>query len=274
MRRFKTIAVDDEKKARDGIRVLLEKDKEIDLVAICENGMVAIEAIERFRPEILFLDIQMPEINGFEVLNSLPADIMPAVIFTTAYDQYALKAFEIHAIDYLLKPFTDDRFYQALERAKDHIDSAALQDLQDNLSRLLKNYVKSQAANPQASLIQGTTADNSPLTDRLVIKSSGKVYFLTFDEILSIEAQDYFVKIITPSAHYMVRERLKNIATRLPENVFLRVHRSTIVNIRAIRSWEPFFNGDFYLTLTNGKQIKGSRNYRKPLDALLSTKNK
>lgn len=273
MKQFKTIAVDDEKKARDGIRVLLKKDREIDLVAICENGMVAIDAIKQFRPEILFLDIQMPEINGFEVLNSLPADIMPAVIFTTAYDQYALKAFEIHAIDYLLKPFTDERFYHALERAKDHIDSAALQGIQENLTQLLKSYVKSQAENPQASLIQGSPAEGSPLADRLVIKSSGKVYFLEFDEILSIEAQDYFVKIVTPNAQYMVRERLKNMAARLPENIFLRVHRSTIVNIRAIRSLEPFFNGDFYLTLANGKQIKGSRNYRKPLDALLSANN-
>ncbi len=268
MNRFSAIVVDDEKKARDGLNVLLANDPEIDLVAICKNGMEAIQQINRQRPQLLFLDIQMPEINGFEVLSSIEPQLMPAVIFTTAYDQYALKAFEIHAIDYLLKPFTDERFYQAVARAKHHINTASLQQIHHNLNDLLKNY-QQQAKADNGSVIRENRKEADPLSDRLVIKSSGKVYFLQFDEIICIEANDYFIKIHTPTTHYMVRESLKTMESRLPENIFLRIHRSHIVNVRAIRSLEPFFNGDFYLNLSNGKTIKGSRNYKKRLEALI-----
>lgn len=269
MNRFSAIVVDDEKKARDGLSMLLSKDPEIDLVAVCKNGMEAITQINSLKPQLLLLDIQMPEINGFEVLSSIDPDKMLAIVFTTAYDQYALKAFEIHAIDYLLKPFTDERFFEALAHAKHHILHASLQQIHLNLNSLLKGYQTEQAAPENDRLISAESRQTAPFLERLVIKSSGKVYFLRFDEIIWIEACDYFVKIHTSDKTHMVRESLKTMENRLPESSFLRIHRSHMINSQMIRTLEPFFNGDFFITLSNGKTLKGSRNYKHRLEAFM-----
>lgn len=258
MNEMKIIAVDDEKQAREGLKALLERDPDVELVASCKDGMEALISIEKLRPELLFLDIQMPEINGFEVLNSLPQKMIPPVIFTTAYDQYALKAFEIHAIDYLLKPFTDARFFEALNRAKEQIQNAKHIQLQTGLLNLLQNYSSSKTE-PNRLVREGL--HNSSVT-RLVVKTSGKIHILPLANILFFEACDYYVKIHTVEQEYMVRESLKALAARLPADSFIRVHRSTIVHIEAVRDLQPYVNGDFHITLKNKTCLKGSRNYR------------
>ena len=258
MTKIRAIAVDDEKQAREGLKALLKKDPEVELIACCSNGMEAIASIIKLRPALLFLDIQMPEVNGFEVLNSLPKKNIPPVIFTTAYDQYALKAFEIHAIDYLLKPFTDSRFFQALDYAKEQIRNTTHTQLQKRLLGLLQNY--SSLETEPTRLIREDSRDFP--VKRLVVKTSGKIHILQLRSILFFEACDYYVKIHTDKQEYMVRESLKALTARLPSDSFVRIHRSTIIHIESVQELQPYTNGDFHVTLRNGIRLKGSRTYR------------
>ncbi len=262
MKKISTIVVDDEKQARNGLKVLLERDPEIEVLSFCSNGMEAIEQITRLQPQLLFLDIQMPEINGFDVIGSLPEHLLPAVIFATAYDKYALRAFEVHAIDYLLKPFTDKRFFQALEHAKNQIRSNQSLAVHQGLASLLTDY-QSRSENAATVIIHDRVP--SAARDRLVIKSSGKIQFIPLNHIRYLLSKDYYVTVFTDKSEYMVRESLKALLERLPEEIFLRIHRSHVINLNAIRTIEPYTNGDFHVTLLNGSTLRGSRKYRKAL---------
>ncbi len=259
MKKIKTIIVDDETKALDGLKVLLKDVDEIELCAACENGVEAIESIEKHKPDLLFLDIQMPEVNGFEVLNNIPEEIMPVVIFTTAYDQYALKAFEMHAVDYLLKPFSNERFYESLNHAKKIITKNKI-----DLLSLISDYQKEIKDKIENKLINET--ENNFPQKRLVVKSSGKIYFLNFDDIKYFEAEDYYLSIHTKNKNLLIRESLKNIEQKLPANQFVRIHRSRIINSDFIEVIQPHFNNDFYVTLKDGSKLKGSRNYKENLN--------
>lgn len=258
---IKTIIIDDEEEAREGVRVLLERDPEVELVAMCKHGLEAINAIYEHQPHLVFLDIQMPEINGFEVLNSIRPEAMPAVIFVTAYDQYAIRAFEVHAIDYLLKPFTDERFYRALTFAKQHIHQ---KNLNPKLNALLQQYQKENTQAQGDYLIQ-ERASNRPSSNRLVIKSSGKIYFIQLEDIRWIEAYDYYIKIHIEGRFYLVRESMKRMVQKLPENQFARIHKSSIVNLNQIVELEPYFNGEYIVHLQSGEKLKLSRNFKKNL---------
>ncbi len=259
MDKFKTVIVDDEVKALDGLKVLLKNFEEIELCAACENGIEAIESIEKHKPDLLFLDIQMPEINGFEVLNSIPEEIMPVVIFTTAYDRYALKAFEMHAVDYLLKPFSNERFYESLNHAKKIITKNKI-----DLLSLINDYQNEIKNKSESKLIN--ESGNSVSQKRLVVKSSGKIYFLNFNDIKYFEAEDYYLSIYTTNKKLLIRESLKNIEQKLPDNQFVRIHRSRIINSEFIEIIQPHFNNDFYVTLKDGNKLKGSRNYKENLN--------
>lgn len=257
--RLTTIIVDDEPEAREGVALLLNNDPDTEVVAICANGLEAIATIEEFSPDLLFLDIQMPQVNGFEVLSSLaadrhPAGRHPAVIFTTAYDEYTLRAFEVHAVDYLLKPFTDERFYRALNHAKQLIRARQTPTLQSLLQAQLTKTAD------QSALIR---EDSPVVSDKLIVKTDGRVHFVPYPDIVWIEAFDYYVKVHVSDRYFLLRDSLKRLERQLPSAQFVRIHKSSIVNRRFVEALLPQEHGsEFEVRLTNGVSLRSSRSYR------------
>ena len=255
-----TIIVDDEPEAREGVTLLLASDPEVQVVAVCANGLDAISSIENHVPDLLFLDVQMPQVNGFEVLNSLAPAQRPAVIFTTAYDEYTLRAFEVHAIDYLLKPFTDERFFRSLNHAKQLIcaqQSSALQSL------LQEHQIKTT---DESTLIQ---EENPATKDKLVVKADGRVHFVAYADIIWVEAYDYYVKVHVRDRYFLLRDSLKHLEQRLPSEQFVRIHKSSIVNRRYVEALLPQEHGSEYeVVLSNGITLRSSRSYREGVKQL------
>ncbi|MEQ9307077.1 MAG: LytTR family DNA-binding domain-containing protein [Marinoscillum sp.] len=248
MSKISCIIVDDEKTAREGLSLLLQDFPEISVIGTCKNGVEAIDQIRAYKPNLLLLDIQMPVINGFEVLASIPQPY-PTTIFITAHDEYALKAFEVNAIDYLLKPFSDKRFAEAMERAIQKITTQQNQQL----SGLLR-HTKSSLQQPTS-----LTGINE---DRLVIRSDGSVHLVNFADIVFIEAFDYYVKIHVADRFYLLRETMKNMEVKLGRGGFCRIHKSYIVNLQKICSVEKQDSGDYLAVLNDGIKLKVSRGYR------------
>lgn len=243
--KIKTLIVDDEPLARDRVKRFLRDEHDIRIVGECGNGTEAIEAITGQKPDLVFLDIQMPEKNGFEVVKALDPQSMPSIIFVTAYDQYALQAFDVHALDYLLKPFNRERLHRAVAHARDHIEHKSLGNLDERL----------------ASLIADIRCEKKYL-ERLVVKSVGRVFFLKTDEIDWIEAAGNYVKLHTGRESHMIRETMNGIEAKLNPDKFLRIHRSTVVHIDRIKELHPMFSGDYAVILRNGTELALSRNYR------------
>jgi two-component system LytT family response regulator len=248
---IKSVIVDDEPLACRRIRRLLQTDPEIQVVATCTNGPEAVKAIEQHRPELLFLDIQMPGMNGFGVIEAIE-HIQPQIIFVTAYDRYAIQAFDVHALDYLLKPFDRVRFDAAVARAKTVIQ----QETQRGIARELMSLRDELRVKPK-------------YLDRLVIKSGGRISFLKTQEIDWIEAQGKYVAIHTGKETHVVREGLSSLEGDLNPKKFLRIHRSTIVNLDRIQSLQPWFHGDCKVILYDGTKLMLSRHYRQRFDDLL-----
>lgn len=255
---IKTVIVDDEKAAREGLETLLSEDKDIELMRCCKDGMEAIEYLRDGPCDLLLLDIQMPAISGFDVLNSIPS--APTTIFITAFDEYAVQAFDHHALDYLLKPFTNERFYQALQRAKSQIRS---RKSQDNTFNQLLDYLKGQEESSE--LVPMNRTDKT----RLVIRSSGKIVLINTDGILWVEAYDYYVRIHCGEETHMIRESLKGIHERLPPEHFMRVHKSAIVNMTRVKSLEHLQNAEYMINLDDGTSVKVSRSYKASVDNYL-----
>ena len=265
MKSIKTLIVDDEKEARDGVSFLLQKDADVEVIGMCKNGVEAVRFIQENTPDLVFLDIQMPGVNGFEVLNSIPKEKLPAVIFITAYDQYSLKAFEVHAVDYLLKPFTDERFFQALDHAKAFLNGRASSKVQEALVDLLAAYENQARNQPGNQLGEALSPNKMIFNDRLVIKADGKIHFVPLKDIIWVQAFDYYIKVHVSNRFYLVRERLKKMEATLPPNMFLRIHKSSLVNINAIQELTPHLNNEYIVTLLNGQKLKISRSYRERL---------
>ncbi len=262
MERITTIIVDDELEAREGVVALLTKDQQINVVAVCANGIEAIQAIREYHPELLFLDIQMPQVNGFEVLNSTTKEYLPAIIFTTAYDEYTLQAFEVHAVDYLLKPFTDERFFAALNHAKQLLNQ------KNTATQSIPNLVQSRVKSGQSSQLINT---DSFASERLTIKVNGKIHFIPLEEIIWIEAYDYYVKIHVAERFFLLRDSLKKMEARLPFPPFVRVHKSSIINQKYLQEIAPQHNGNEYqLSLTSGQKLHSSRSYRDQIKNLIT----
>ena len=246
--KIRALIVDDEPLGRERIRTLLKEDAEVEVAGECPDGPRAVAAIERLKPDLLFLDVQMPEMDGFAVLDAIAEKHMPAIIFVTAYDRYAVKAFEVHALDYLLKSFDRERFGSALARAKEEIRRSHGGALNERLAGLLADLEAKK---------QRTT--------RVVIKSAGRIFFLPVAEIDWVEAADNYVRIHAGREAHLVRETLQSLENRLDPARFLRIHRSTIVNLDRIRELQPLFHGDYAVRLRDGTELTLSRNYREKL---------
>lgn len=265
MQKVRTIIVDDEFEAREGLKTLLVNDTEIDLLGLCKNGIEAIDMINGYKVDLMFLDIQMPLINGFEVVNSISKERLPHIIFVTAYDQYALKAFEVHAIDYILKPFTSRRFQEGLMRAKQLIRQQQVQSEKDKLKRLSESFMQQDTSSDQ-NLIQ----ENNLAEQRLIVKEKGKVHFVGLHDIIWLQAYDYYVKIHVKKRYYLIRESLKKLEENLPSNLFIRVHKSSIINQQFVEQIKLVGSGEYMINLKNGAEVKSSRTYKDTIKDLLN----
>jgi two-component system LytT family response regulator len=251
-RPIRTLIVDDEALARKFIRRMLKDDRDFEIVGECSNGKETVAMIRAENPDVVFLDVQMPEMDGFDVLESIGFERLPEIIFTTAYEQYAIRAFELHALDYLLKPFDQARFKEAIRYTKERFGSERRNDEGTQLRALVEN-IKNK---PQH-------------LERLVIKSGGRITFLRTDEITWIEADDKYVHLHTSTARPMVRQTLSAMEEQLDPARFRRIHRSAIVNIEQIAELQPLFSGEYSILLQDGTKLTLSRNYKDKLFELL-----
>jgi two-component system, LytTR family, response regulator len=248
------IVVDDEPLARDLLRGMLESYPEVELVAECSDGRAALKAIRKLGPDLVFLDVEMPKMDGFDLIQELDPETMPAIVFVTAYDRYALRAFEIHALDYLLKPFDEERLDRALKRARGQLDRS---DRGEELARVL-------------ALLEDLGArDRFP--DRIAIRRSDRTILQPVAEIDWLEADGKHVKIHVAGKTYAIREAMSRIERQLDPRRFLRVSRSAIVNVDRIREVQPWFHGDHVVVLENGDQVTTTRTYRSAVNDLLQS---
>ena len=246
--KIRTLIVDDEPLAREKIRMFLERDSEIEVIGECVDGVHAVASIEESSPDLVFLDIQMPGKDGFEVLKAVGVDRVAAVIFVTAYDEHALRAFEFHALDYLLKPFAANRFQGALTRAKAQLLTESPEPFKKQLKTLL-----------------GSVDGDSRYIRRLVVKTGGRIVFLKVEEIDWIEAAGNYLTLHVGTTSHLIRETMNDLESRIDPAQFIRIHRSTIVNIDRIREMQPLFHGDLTVILMNGTRLMLSRNYKSRL---------
>ncbi len=267
---IRVLIVDDEPLARAGLRKLCERDPDMEVVGECADGRAAVAAVEQIEPDLLLLDIQMPSLDGFEVLSAIGPERMPHVIFVTAYDQFALRAFEVHALDYLLKPFSDKRFFEAVGRAKRAIHEAERTDLGARLLSLLKavGLEEPSAAEPIHASVDASTATRS-FVSRIAVKQEGRVVLVRADEIDWIEAADYCAKLHVRERVYVIRESLKSLAARLDPAHFFAVSRSAIVNLDRVREIQSFARGSQIVILNDGTRVTLSRARREALACLL-----
>ena len=254
MTRIRTLVVDDEPIARARVRSLLSEEPDIDVVRECSSGAEAVSAIAETSPDLIFLDVQMPEMDGFDVARAFASDRMPAVVFVTAFDQYALRAFEIHAADYLLKPFSVQRFRLALAHAREQLAHRQVTTLSRQILALL----------PEAR-------HRDPGLDRLVIKSSGRVYFVRTEDIDWCEAAGNYVCLHVGQQSHLVRETMNHLEANLDPHRFARIHRSTIVNVDRVEELRSSFNGEHVVLLRGGTRLTLSRGYRDALQARITT---
>jgi two-component system LytT family response regulator len=255
--------VDDEPLARRGLRLLLKTDAEIEIVCEAGSGSEAVKLIAQHAPDLLFLDIQMPGMNGFDVLAKIDAASIPAIVFVTAFDQYALRAFEVHALDYLLKPFDDARFEKALSQAKAQIEQREINKLSQKLLALLEDREERQSVEPRA--------ERSRYLTRLMIKSASRIFFLKVEEIDWIGAEDYYVKLHVGRKSHLLRETMNELESKLDPEKFLRIHRSSIVNLDRVKEMHAHFNGDYVVILHDGTELKLSRSRREQLQSVLKS---
>lgn len=266
---IRVIVVDDEPIVRTGIRKLLAEEKDVTLVAECPDGKAAIEAIKKKSPDIVFLDVQMPEVDGFHVIKSLNPKKLPIIIFITAYDRYAVKAFELHALDYLLKPFGDERFKQALERARSSLGLKNQVDLNSRMFKMLESLRENQETLEEATQLLKGQKETAYL-NHIAIKSSGKISIIKIEEIHWIESADNYVRIHVHGGVHLLREKISDLERSLDPTKFVRIHRSAIVNIDRIKELKPLFHGDYLVVLHDATQLNLSRNYRDRLSKVLN----
>ena len=241
--------VDDEPLVRRGMAKSLSAESDIELTPEASDGNEALELIREHAPDLVFLDVQMPEMNGFEVLASLEDVERPEVVFVTAYDRYALRAFEIHAVDYLLKPFDEERLQTALSRARARMQQGT--DALDDRVRALLEDLDASKSRP----------------DRLMVRSGGRIYFVNVDEVDWFEAADNYVRLHVGDRQHLVRDTIGGLEGRLDPDQFIRVHRSAVINVSRIEEMRPLASGDCDIVLRGGRTVRLSRTYRQGFEA-------
>ena len=246
--KIRTVIVDDEELARERLRGLLAKESQVEIVGEAGDGRSALDLIEKLKPDLLFLDVQMPELNGFEVLGAL--EDPPNVVFVTAHDKFALKAFDVHAVDYLLKPFDRERFQTALQRAVTKIQTQKPGEAKAEIGAVLEE----------------TKPKN---VERLLVKTQGRVLLIKVGDIDWVEAADNYVTLHVGKETHMMRETMNSLEGRLADDKFMRISRSTIVNVERIQELQPMFHGEYIVVLKNGAKLTLSRTYRDKLDQLM-----
>ncbi len=251
---IRVLIVDDELLGRTVIREMLRGDTEVEIIGECASGREAINLIRQHRPDLVFLDVQMPVLDGFAVLSALDPQQMPFVIFVTAYDQYAVRAFEVYALDYLLKPFDRERFSKALQRAKETMRQSRSSEVNERILALLEK----QQTNPASTHLE-----------RLVIKANGRVLFLRTDEIDWIEAEGNYVCLHVKKESHLLRETISGLEAQLDPKHFARIHRSQIVNLDRIKELHPWSHGEYHVILKDGTELTLSRSYREHFQSLL-----
>jgi two-component system LytT family response regulator len=248
------VIVDDEELGRDRIQSLLALQPDVEIVGICSDGASAVEMIDRAQPDLVFLDVQMPGMDGFDVVENLEPANLPAIVFVTAHDGHAIRAFEIHALDFLLKPFDQTRFEKALERARGQLTRTQQGPVIDSRIVSLLEELHEERKYPE----------------RLIVKSSGRVFFVRTEEIDWVEASGNYVKIHTKNEAHLLRESMKNMEAKLDPKTFVRIHRSAIVNIDRIKELEPWFHGEYIVIMRDGTRLTASRVFSDRLSALIA----
>jgi two-component system, LytTR family, response regulator len=248
-----TLIVDDEPLARDGLRVLLSRDSEVSEIREARDGREAVEAIREFNPDLVFLDVQMPEMDGFEVVRKIGAEAMPQVVFVSAHDQYAIQAFEINALDYLLKPVLEERFVKALVRAKSRIRSNVAADSNRQIIGLLE-----------------TIASPRSYVKRLAVRSGGKTVFVDAEDVDWIEAMENYVELHVGEVSHLLHVTMNTLEKSLDPEIFLRIHRSIIVNLVRIKNLQSGAHGEYVITLRDGARLQSGRTYSSRLRALVN----
>ncbi len=254
--KIRTLIVDDEAPARARIRQLLKTENDFEIIGECANGRQAVAAIQKQRPDLVFLDVQMPRLGGLDVCAAIAGETMPLVIFVTAYDHYALQAFEVHAMDYLLKPFDRERFQKALRHAREQMRRGGAGLSNQRLAEFLDNW-EPDAKRPE----------------RLAFKANGRVLLVRFEEIDWIEADGNYVQLRAGGVSHQMRETISGLETQLPPDRFMRISRSVVVNLDRIKELQPMFYGDYAVILQNGTRLTLSRNFRHRLEKLLERRS-
>jgi two-component system LytT family response regulator len=267
MKKIRVLVVDDEPLAREGVLAMIQNDSELDILGVASDGQAALQMIRAQRPDLVFLDVQMPKRDGFAVLAELKPEERPGIIFVTAYDQYAIRAFEICAIDYLLKPFRDARFAAALARAKANIRQAREGDVSRRMEELLQYVRETLGSRPERPVEPET--NGTEISDRVVLKSGSDLHFVRTADIVWVESQADFIKVHTTGAAQLVRETLQNFEERIPSDRFLRIHRSSLVNVDHVKKVTPALYGDYTVLMTDGTVLRLSRKNRAKLKLLI-----
>jgi two-component system, LytTR family, response regulator len=245
------LIVDDEPLAREGLQALLSRDPEVGMIREARDGREAVASVRELTPDIVFLDVQMPEMDGFAVVRTIGAEHMPAVVFVTAHDQYAIQAFEVNALDYLLKPVVEDRFEKTLVRAKSRIRSNGAEGLQRQIIGLLETI-----ASPRNYL------------KRLGVRSAGKTVFIDVEELDWVQGAENYVELHAGQASHLLHVTMNALEKSLDPEAFLRIHRSLIVNVRRIRDLQPGAHGEYLITLRDGTRLQSGRTYADRLRAM------
>lgn len=269
MEHIRVLIAEDEPLARGRLVRLVSEAEGFEVVGEAANGRAAIRALQETDPDLLLLDIQMPDLDGFGVLRAVEAGGLPAVVFVTAYDEYALKAFDLHAVDYLLKPYTAERLHCALDRARERIRAGRLTGASDHLLALLRDLRPHKGLEPDPARVVLSAGTPGSLLDRIAVKGPQRLEVLRADEIDYVQAAGVYVELHVGGHVHLLRETLSNLEGRLDPARFRRIHRSTIVNLDRVRALEPLVHGDFVVCLRDGTRLRTSRAYRDRLrDAL------
>lgn len=260
MQKLRTVIVDDEPLSLDLLRAVLSEISDIEIISECSNGKEAVEAAISLQPELLFLDIQMPGMNGFDVIRSLQTDIMPMVVFITAYDQYAVDAFDLHAVDYVLKPLDSERIARSVDRAMDRLKNDVDRSFKSPLIGAIEEISERASKEEVADESESNLPDS--MKRKLLVRDSGVVKVIPFDDIDWVDAAGDYMCVHAGGETHVIRSTLRDLMTKLDDNLFVRIHRSTIVNVERVVSVTPLQKGGSLLHLTQGESLKVSRNYR------------